>query len=414
MIAIIILLIILIVLFIGLMIFLNYVAIKHKQNSILGMEEILDKKLFHTYKLLYVNKKLILAVNKQNTKLAIIKGFGYDILKNYTYEEIALSFVVSTDKNLLNLKLNYIKNAQLETIYIDNVSKEAKDFIYYVMKNALLNKLDLKYPQENFNLITASDWNCNYLWAYNEKNANFAYYKNCEKPVVYKINLLKEHFTLDVKYSYFCAPIMGILQQIFIFEKEFLDELFSNILRLIKLKTSKISSSIYFDSFNNIVYLTNDISSIQSVILEKIEEVVYKDNKITFELKNEDKTISYLCDPKTIESFKEFITNINLKQVAYNFNYSSDKLINISKNTKFIIDITRNRLVYCANLEHINKFSFLTIAFENIKNVELRKSGLNSFVRIYLKDKNMLDVTCQKYEVAQYIFAQIKILISNQ
>ena len=50
--------------------------------------------------------------------------------------------------------------------------------------------------------------------------------------------------------------------------------LFDYVLDDIKTRFNKISdNAIYFDSFNNIIYLTNGTNSLQSVILNKIDEI---------------------------------------------------------------------------------------------------------------------------------------------
>ena len=103
--------------------------------------------------------------------------------------------------------------------------------------------------------------------------------------------------------------------------------------------------------------------------------------------------------------------NYNLKKIAQNFDHKTDKLINTTPNTKFIIDFTRNRVVYCANLNKFVSFSYLFIAFDNILNIYTEKSGAKNFIRIHTKDKETIDVTCDKKEVAQYIEAQMVKLI---
>ena len=49
----------------------------------------------------------------------------------------------------------------------------------------------------------------------------------------------------------------------------------------------------------------------------------------------------------------------------------------------------------------------------NLEDVTLEKNGANYFVRIFAKEKEILDVSCNKNDVAKYIFAQIKSIINK-
>ena len=92
----------------------------------------------------------------------------------------------------------------------------------------------------------------------------------------------------------------------------------------------------------------------------------------------------------------------------------NDKLINTSENTKLIIDYTRSRIVYCANLNSLSKFSYYTIGFDSIKDIEYHKNGRNIFLRVYVNKKDIIDISCKKSEVAYYILAQIKIILNEK
>ena len=171
---------------------------------------------------------------------------------------------------------------------------------------------------------------------------------------------------------------------------------------------------MFYDSYNNIIYLSNGITSLQSIILDKIEEVHYKENRLSFSLLDDEKTISFMADADTIKEFSEFITTYNLRKIAQNFDYQTDKLINATENTKLIVDFTRDRLVYCANLDTLSRFSYIIIPYENLIDASAEKSGNKFFVRITAKDNELIDVTCKKYEVAQYIAAQILTIIDKK
>jgi hypothetical protein len=49
----------------------------------------------------------------------------------------------------------------------------------------------------------------------------------------------------------------------------------------------------------------------------------------------------------------------------------------------------------------------MTISFADIFNIRAEKSGQKNFVRLTTRNKEIIDVTCEKREVAQYIEAQI-------
>ena len=78
-----------------------------------------------------------------------------------------------------------------------------------------------------------------------------------------------------------------------------------------------------------------------------------------------------------------------------------------------IIDISRDRIVYCANLNSFLNFNYVIIPFDEIDEINLEKNAFKGFVRIYKKDKEIIDISCNKLEIAHYILAQMnKILFS--
>mgnify|MGYP003291505887 CR=1 FL=1 len=392
-------------------------AIKFKKDTktqiMTSLQDVLDERGFYSSEICYVNSSLAIALNKNNSKIAIIKNFNPNNAFNYDYDELATAFIDTIEKGV-NIKINYTKMGEHQTLSIYPINNDIKNFLYKIFKTACVNKIESKFHQENFILNTGSDWECSYIWAFNPKINSFGYFKTGEKSTIFKINLLKEHFTIDTKYKYFEAPIYGIQQQLMTYEKNFLGELFDYVLNSIKIKCNVIANNlIYFDSFNNIVYLTNGLNSLQSVIFNKIDEVYYRDNRISFSLANEDKVINFIANSQLINAFEEFMTTYNLKKIAQNFDNKTDKVINATPYTKFIIDSTRDRVIYCANLNKLSSFSYIIISFNELHNIQTEKSGSKHFVRLTTKNKEIIDVTCDKKEIAQYIEAQILKLISE-
>lgn len=376
------------------------------------IRDILDERAFYPSEIFVVNPNLIIALNKLNTKLAIVQNFNPNVSLMYDYKEISLGLIEKIEKTNFSIKLQYQEKGESQILFINPIKKELADFFHRIFKNAALRKIESKFPEAEFTLCGSSDWQCSYIWAYGIKGNIFAYYKTDNKKFIGKINIRKEHFTIDTKYKYFEAPIMGIPQQLMVYEKDFLSNLYELLFSSIKEKSGSIvDDSIYFDSYNNIVYLSNNACSLQSVLLEKIQEVYYRDNRISFALKNEQRQINFIASSQMILDFKEFVTNFNLKQIANNFNYKSDKLINTAKNTKFIIDFSRDRILYCANLDRFSSFRFIAYAFANLKEVSVEKSGMSYFLRIKTNEQT-LDVTCDKKEVALYIEAHLKKIVS--
>ena len=375
--------------------------------------DFLDSKIFYSKKIVEINKYTFLAINKDLNKLAIIENFNYGNLScNYT--EVVISFIVDVAEINSGFRIDFIHQGEKRSFLVNSHSKEIKDFIYKVFKSANIKRIKDKFPDNNFTISSASDFKNTYVWAYSPINCTFAYFKTKEKPIIQKINLRKKHFTIDVKYDYFEAPVFGENQQLFCYEHNFLNELFNSMFQTIKQKTSQITENlIYFDDYNNIVYISNGYSSLQSLILGDIEEVYYKDKKLLFTTFDDAKMINFPADNDLIKEFEDFVTGYNLRKIANNFDYKIDKLINTTQNTKLVIDFSRDRIVYCANLNTFSRFSYLTISFMNLEDVTLEKNGSNYFVRIFAKEKEILDVSCNKNDVAKYIFAQIRSIINK-
>ena len=54
-----------------------------------------------------------------------------------------------------------------------------------------------------------------------------------------------------------------------------------------------VPNSIYFDNYGNAIYLTNGSSSLQSIIIDKTEDVSYQENRIVFELFEQNRRINF-------------------------------------------------------------------------------------------------------------------------
>lgn len=403
--------ILLIILIIAIISTLSYLIIKietqYKNKSNRTLQDILDEKAFYPSELIFVNKHLSLALNKGKTKIAIIKNFNPNNPYYYNYEELALSFIEKIENNLA-IKIYYLKNANINILNIYPANNEIKKFVHEIFKLSLSKRIESRYPQHRFTHFSTSDWECNYVWAYSKFDNTFAYFKMQPKPIINKINLRKEFFTIDTKYKYLEIPLFGMPQQLFIYEDNFLEEIYAEILNSISNKCATIvDNSIYYDSYSNVLYLTQENNSLQSIFINKTQEIYYKENRVSFDLFEEDRTIHYSSNKEQLSDLEDFITNLNLRKIAQNFNQKSDKLINTTPSTKLIIDATRNRIVYCANLNKLAKFSYLFLPLDSIHNIQIEKTGSKFFVRFHTKDKEIIDVTCDKKEVAQYIESQI-------
>ncbi len=385
-----------------------------KIRTIETLEDLLESKCFNPAQIVMVNRHLSLAINKTYSKLVLIKNFNPNNPQYYDYEEIATSFINSIEKKGYSIKINYTKKAQENTLSLYPVNKELKAFVHEIFQYTNLRRIEEKFSDYKFSLVSSSDWKCSYTWAYCPLKTTLAYYKSTDKTALFKINLYKEHFTIDTKYNYFVVPIMGLVQQMLIYDNEFLSELFESLLKAVKNKASAVKDDmIYYDTYSNVVFLTNGATSMQSLNLDKVKEVYYRDNQLEFSLSDEDNNIVYNTTPILVREFKEFVTGYNLRTIANGFDYKTDKLINATQNTKFIVDITRDRVVYCANLNSLAKFSYLTISFSNIKDVQVEKTGMIHFVRIYTFDNEVYDVTCDKKEIAYYILASLQSIIKQ-
>jgi len=381
---------------------------EYKKKTALTIKETLEKHDFISDNFIILNKHQIFAINKQGNKFAYIENFNPDLKTNYDYIEISTNFISKIQKNKFNIKLDYIKKGEKHSIHIKSNKKEYLNFFYNLYKQAQINKINDKFSGYHFTLTSASNWECDYVWAYDTVKTAFAYFQKSENSSYGLINLRKEFFTIDTSYNYIELPIQRELKQINIYDKTFTQKLYNNILNSIRQRTSEIvKNKLFFDGYNKILYISNAVSSLQSVILDKTEEVFYSDNKISFTLNNSKKILSFSANRELIEKFQEFMTGYNLRKIANNFDYKSDKLINVNTNTKFIFDTTRDRMIYCANLNKLLSFSYLTISFNNTEKAIVEHGANKHYVRIYTKNKDIIDITCLKSEIAQYIKAQI-------
>ncbi len=379
----------------------------NKEKTKLTLHEVLELRGFCPAEIHFINKFLSIAVNSNYTKLAFVRNFNPNNPISYEYFELATSFIEKIEKNI-GIKIHYIKKGELQAINIYPTNQEIKNFIHDVYLKANIKKIEAKYPQIKFTNFASSDWECSYVWAYNKFLNDFAYLKTDEKQNIRKFNLKKEHITIDTKYKYLEVPLYGIAQQLSIFEGNFLENIYQDLLSDIKSKYNNIAdNSIYYDSFNNIAFLTNGTTSLQTVIFNKINEIQYRDNRIVFELKNDERVINFTANSQLVSDFEDFITNLNLKTIAQSFDQQTDKVINATHYTKLIIDFSRDRIVYCANLNKLSSFNYMVISFGDVYNIKVEKSGMKHFVRIITRNKEILDITCDKKEIAQYIEANI-------
>ena len=404
-------LILLIVLIVALIVVLSILLIKiesiNKTKTIQTIQDVLDNAGFYPIEILYVNKKLSIALNKLQSKIAIVENFNPNNSTFYNYNEIALSFIEKIEKNVF-VKIHYLKKGEVKTLNIYPLNKEIIDFVHKIFELSLIKRIETKFSQTRFTNFSSSDWFCNYYWGFSKYDGSFAYLKSGFKFEYGKINLPKEHFTIDTKFNYFELPIFGVAQQLFTYNKDFLNDIYKNILNLIKSKYSPIVlNSIYFDMYSNIIYLTNGTSSLQSIVIDKIDDVQYRDNRISFSLLGSNRVINYISSQEQISDFENFVIDYNLKKIAQNFDSKTDKIISTTPYTKLILDYTRDRVIYCANLNKFTSFNYMTMGFGSIKDVKIEKSGMKFFIRFTTKGKEVIDVTCDKKEVAQYIEAQI-------
>lgn len=390
---------------------LNF-AYKKKTEELI--EEILKSRSFESEDILYASRKLVIALNKQHNKLAIIEDFNPDIPNMYNYREILASAILNIETSGFVIKFHYRVQSEVNTILISALSKEAKNVCHEIIKKILFRRLEYRYPGFNFDYFASSDWECNYIWAYDTAKSAFGWLSSQGNQAHRIMNLRKEFFTIDTNYKYFELSLTGQPMQLMVYESGFLKDILVNIIDTIKAHTALIDEGqILYDNYSNIVYLTNGYSNFQSVLLDKVEEVFYRDNKISFTVLNNKKVIHYFCDKELVNKFENFIASYNLRKIGNSFDYKTDKLINVNTNTKFIVDVTRDRVVYCANLNKLHGFSFMTIAFSSLESADVIKTPSRNYVRIKTKDDEILDVTCLKQEVAYYVKAQIDDIINN-
>ena len=409
--------VIFLILFVLAIIVLFLILFKTKKNSkneyIELLQDILDRKAFYPKKIIMIDTHFFLSVNKSLTRLAIIQNFNSKSLK-YNYEEIALQFLTGISQiSSKAFKVDYVHKGEKKTFLVHSKSKEVKEFIYSIYKVANVKRIKDKFLQCNFSITSTSDFENTYVWAYSPSNSIFAYFKTKEEFCINKLNLLKNYFTIDVKYNYFEVDFFGEKKQLIVYDNIFLQELFQSMYQNIKQRTAEMSENlIYYDDYSRIIYISNGVSSLQSILLNNLQDVLYKENKLCF-IQNDDSSIVFPASNEFIKEFEDFVIGFNLRKIANSFDYKFDKLINITSNTKLIIDFSRDRIVYCANLNSFLNFNYVTISFSNIEDINIEKSGSKGFVRIYTKDKEIIDISCNKLEIAHYILGQVNTIINS-
>ncbi len=386
-----------------------------KEKTKQTIDSVLISRSFQPDIIHVASKELIIALNDRYNKIAVIENYNPDVENSYDYSEIKATAIINIEHSGLYTKLNFSADGITKTLTIPSFSKEAKEFCHNILAKILFRKLEAKYPDFKFNYFSTSDYECGYIWAYDPVKCAFAYLSTADKQTSQLMNLRKEFFTIDTNYGYLELPIMGEASQLLLYERNFIYKLFSDLFGNISAHITPVyENKIFYDSYNEILYLSNGISSLQSIIINKIEDVFYRDNRLQFTLNNSSKIINFIADKEFIEEFEKFVVGYNLRKIANSFDYRSDKLINVNTNTKFIVDITRDRVVYCANLNKFYGFSYMTIAFSNLKSADVIKNASAIYVRIKTKDEDIIDVTCLKTEVAYYVKAQIDYIMSGE
>ena len=409
------LLIILLFLVIGYVLWLKKKNEKKQNTPVFSVAEVFDNHNFIPKEIYQANKNLFLSLNKLENRFAIVKNVNPKNASNIVFIEFPITHLLKIKQTKISAEIIYLYNSKVQTLKITPLKEDVKKLLYYVYKKTNFKAIEIKHPDIRFDIVSSSDWDSTYVWAFSSRKSVFVYYDSEKRFVSHEINLLKTNLTLDIKYSYFEMSIYNINQQLLSYETEFYDELFNSLFSTIKEKFACIKEdALYYDNNNNVVFWTNGVNSLQIVNLETVEEVYYYENKLSFKILQNDKTINYIVSKELSDCFSDFVINYNLKQIASNFNYATDKLINTSENTKLLIDYTRNRVVYCAALNTFSKFSYYTIAFDSIIDAEYFKNGKNIFVRIYLEKDEKIDISCKKSEVAHYILAQLKVILNEK
>jgi len=366
------------------------------------------------FQTIVINNFLAMELSKDKS---ILKIKNPDSISGDDGIEILTKLIFKIEKTGSLLRIHYLKNGDKNVFDIEPITKETLDFIYDIYKNVCLKKIQKKFKNNDFKYISASSVIVDYLWAYDPYNTDFIYFNtdyeiNKLKEEMYKIPLKYTKFELDTKTGYFEIPVLGKMFQLFVYESDFLDNIFNSFLEYIKFRTVEITKdTLYFDNYSDYLYLSDGYSRLRSLNIDEIKEVSYKDNRIIF-LGFEDKKIpDFEANSKIIDAFQEFVTNYNLSKISKSFDNNKDKLINTTKRTKFIFEFSKNRCVYCADLNTFSGFSYVSIAFSSIIDVSLEKNSKIPYVRINTIENNTIDISTEKQEVADYIFATIKKII---
>lgn len=382
----------------------------HIEQSISEVEKMLIKLDYYIEKVYYVDRFLLMTANKSMTKLIFISNYNSIKKNEIKIKEIKAESILQIVKNNFVCKILYLDKGKTEELELKTIQcGELIDLIHEIYKETKIKKIKNHYKDINFTTITVSDWSCDYVFAYNANKSNLAYLCTSQNDKSGFVELLNSTMILDVKYNYFQVPIFGIPQQLSSVDEEFFNKVYRSLLENIKTFATEIAeNNIYYNYDKGMIYLTNSKDSIEAIKLKDIDDVIYQDNKISFVLAYSNKTMNFLCNYNFVEAFKKFILDYNLNKLSSNFNYQTDKLINATDNTKFIIDYTKKRYIYCANLYSPTKFSFFNIFFSSVKSVKDIQSGLAHFVRIEYGENETMDISCNKKEVATYIAAQIR------
>ena len=224
----------------GLIILIRKTAI-HKNFKENATDTLFQKHNFHLKKILYSTKDSIVAVNRSLNVIAVINNLSQKNESDINYKEIPTSLIYKIENFKSVLKINYMKKNGNDFILINFPTKEVKELVYKIYKNTVLSKIQNKFPTQTLTSTTGSDWECNFVWAYNPTNSTLFYYnKTNEKSYINYFNLLKKFVTLDTRYNYFEAPLLGQTQQLFMHEQPFLNEVVSSLIEIVKQKYQAI------------------------------------------------------------------------------------------------------------------------------------------------------------------------------
>ena len=85
-----------------------------------------------------ISKKLIIALNRQFNRVAVVEDYNPDDIQSCNYKEIKASNIINIEHNGFILKLNYRIQGQVHTLTVTTISKEAQQFFHGLLEKILL------------------------------------------------------------------------------------------------------------------------------------------------------------------------------------------------------------------------------------------------------------------------------------